>query len=297
MEEKENEQNQDQGELGRLRQEIEEYSEREKRYKQVAKILRDSEIRFRRLFEKTKDAYYVCKPDGQILDINPAGIALLGYVTKEEFLFNSNMNNLYQNPRNLDRYYELMEAHGYVKDFELILKKRDGDLIFALVTAIAVKDKDEKVVEYRGVISDDTERIKNELQIKRLDVELMIAHQQLEEYKKEERLQTGMPEGGTNNFKMGKELSNSIGDLTNTFNILKNYHKELTDYMKSLEWLVNHIEDYDETIFLVKEIHKIQKIKRNKNINYILEDSKKLFESSLKNFKRISSIVSRLKAK
>lgn len=297
MEEKETEQNQDQDELIRLRQEIEDYSEREKRYKLVAKVLRDSEIRFRRLFEKTKDAYYVCKPDGQILDINPAGIELLGYVTKEEFLFNNNMNNLYQNPRNLDRYYELMEAHGYVKDFELILKKRDGDLIFALVTAIAVKDKNEKVVEYRGVISDDTERIKSELQIKRLDVELMVARQQLEEYKKEERLKPGMPGGGKNDFEMGKELSNPIGDLTNNYNILKNYHKELIDYMKSLEWLVNHIEDYDETIFLVKEIHKIQKIKRNKNINYILEDSKKLFESSSKNFKRISSIISRLKTK
>jgi PAS domain S-box-containing protein len=297
MDEKESEQNQDQDELTRLRQEIEDYSEREKRYKLVAKVLRDSEIRFRRLFEKTKDAYYVCKPNGQILDINPAGIELLGYVTKEEFLFNNNMNNLYQNPRNLDRYYELMEAHGYVKDFELILKKRDGDLIFALVTAIAVKDKNEKVVEYRGVISDDTDRIKTELQIKRLDVELMIAHQQLEEYKKEERLKPEMIGGGTNDLEMGKELSNPIGDLTNSYNILKNYHKELIDYMKSLEWLVNHIEDYDETIFLVKEIHKIQKIKRNKNINYILEDSKKLFESSSKNFKRISSIIGRLKAK
>jgi hypothetical protein len=170
-------------------------------------------------------------------------------------------------------------------------------LIFALVTAIAVKDKNEKVVEYRGVISDDTERIKSELQIKRLDVELMVAHQQLEEYKKEERLKPGMPGRGPNDFEMGKELSNPIGDLTNSYNILKNYHKELIDYMQSLEWLVNHIEDYDETIFLVKEIHKIQKIKRNKNINYILEDSKKLFESSSKNFKRISSIISRLKTR
>ena len=205
------------------------------------------------------------------------------------------MNKLYQNPRNLDRYYELMESQGFVKDFELILKKKDGGLIFALVTAIAIKNKDGKLIEYRGIISDDTEKIKNELQVKQLDVELMVAQQELKELHQTGQFRSAKPAAWEGFHGIGNELTHPIGDIMNNLNILKNYLMVLEEYIRALEWLTNHIQDYDETIFLVNEIQKVENLKENRNIDYILEDSEHLFNASMKGFSRIFSLISRLK--
>lgn len=281
-------------ELARLQEIIEEYREKGKKLTRVAQFLRDSELRFRNLLEKMSDGYFVCKPDGRILDINPAGMKLLGYNSKEELLSTTNMHDLYQNPANLERYHQLMVTQGYVKDFELILKKKDGGIILAFVTAIGIKDKYGNTVEYRGIISDDTERIKGEMKIKQMDVELMVAHQELELIKSAAGFQQGNT-AVTNTQGIGNELSHPVGEVINNFNILKNYFHEIHEYVRSLELLVNHIQDYDETIFLVNQIQRVQQLKKNKNVDYLLEDTENLLNISSKDFTRISSIVSRLK--
>ncbi len=281
-------------ELAHLREILEESREKEKKLTRVAQFLRDSELRFRRLLEKMSDGYFVCNPDGRILDINPAGMKLLGYISKEEFLSTNNMHDLYQNPTNLKQYHQLMVTQGYVKDFELILKKKDGNIILAFVTAIGVKDKYGNTVEYRGIISDDTERVKSEMKIKQMEVELMVAHQEVELLKSAVGVHM-RSKSATDTQGLGNELSHPVGEVTNNFNILKNYFQEIHEYVRSLEWLVNHIEDYDETIFLVNEIQRVQKLKKNKNVDYLIEDAENLLNVSSKDFFRISSIVSRLK--
>lgn len=278
--------------LNTLQKELSETKEKERKYKLALNILRDSEQRYRNLFDILKDAYFVSKPDGEILDINPAGVQMLGYQSREDFLKIHNLNNLYQNPRNLDRYYQLMESQGFVKDFELILKRKDGLVIFALVTAISVKDKKGTVVEYRGIISDDTEGIKNECRVKRMDVELMLARQELEEYKKQ-KIDT-LPLVW-DLYNIGVDLGVAAGDIVNNLNILKTHLKTVSRYILSLEWLTNHIQDYDETIFLVKEIEKVQELRKSDNIDYIIKDSDTLFENTLKSFEKISTIISLIK--
>jgi len=147
-------------------------------------------------------------------------------------------------------------------------------------------------VEYRGIISDDTEGIKNECRVKRMDVELMLARQELEEYKKQ-KIDT-LP-SVWDLYNIGVDLGVVAGDIVNNLNILKNYLKTISRYIHSLEWLTNHIQDYDKTIFLVKEIEKVQEIRKSDNIDYTIKDSDTLFENSLKGFEKISTIISLLK--
>ena len=47
---------------------------------------RVAEEKFRSLFERSKDAVFITTPEGRILDMNPAGIEMLGYDTKEQLL-------------------------------------------------------------------------------------------------------------------------------------------------------------------------------------------------------------------
>ncbi len=45
--------------------------------------IRASEQKYRRLFEESIDVIYLSTPAGQVLDINPAGLELLGYTRAE----------------------------------------------------------------------------------------------------------------------------------------------------------------------------------------------------------------------
>jgi PAS domain S-box-containing protein len=53
--------------------------------KRAEDALRESEERFRKIFNNTKDAIFIVNPDGSFADINEAACAMLGY-TKEELL-------------------------------------------------------------------------------------------------------------------------------------------------------------------------------------------------------------------
>jgi PAS domain-containing protein len=59
--------------------------------------LKDSERKYRTLFEESKDVLYICNLDGKLLDINPAGVELFGYDSKAEMLDISIERDLFVN--------------------------------------------------------------------------------------------------------------------------------------------------------------------------------------------------------
>jgi PAS domain S-box-containing protein len=70
----------------RIEDELSKYQEHlEEMVRRRTSELAESEDRFRKIFELTKDAIFIEKPTGEILDVNKAGCAMLGY-TREEFL-------------------------------------------------------------------------------------------------------------------------------------------------------------------------------------------------------------------
>lgn len=116
--------------------------------------LRQSEKKYRALFEDSKDAIYLTDPDGQIIDVNPAGLSLFGY-TREEAQ-HANVFHVYSNPHDRLGFQEEMERHGSVKDFEIKLRKKDGTLINCLVTASLRQADDGTVLGYQGILRDIT---------------------------------------------------------------------------------------------------------------------------------------------
>ncbi len=117
--------------------------------------LRKSEEKYRALFEETKDMVFITSPDGRFIDINPAGVDLLGFSSKKEVL-QTKVEEVYADPDLRRIYSEIMAREGSVKDFEIKVRRKDGKKLVMLETSVAVRDGNGKIIAYRGIVRDIT---------------------------------------------------------------------------------------------------------------------------------------------
>ncbi len=127
--------------------------------------LRDSEARYRDLFENSVDAIYLSTPSGRMLDINPAGVRLFGFSSKQELLNVDDISVFYDNKEDREVFARTVEAKGVVRDFEVKIKRKDGQRITVLDTASVVLDDKGQIAGYHGLLRDLTEKRKLEEQL------------------------------------------------------------------------------------------------------------------------------------
>ena len=133
--------------------------------RQIQNALRESEEKYRSLFEESKDAVFISTPEGRLIDINSAGVDLFGYTSKDEILSINIAQELYINPHDRGVFHKTLAKAGFVKNYELILKRKDGKKLIALESATVVRDEQGKTVAYQGIIHDLTERKQIEEQL------------------------------------------------------------------------------------------------------------------------------------
>jgi PAS domain S-box-containing protein len=141
--------------------------------RQAEEKVKESNKKYYSLFEKSKDVIYISSPEGKLIDINPAAVELFGYSSKEEFLKVDISKDLYFDSKDRERFKQLLSDHGFVKDFESILKRKDGQKLVVLETTTAIRDANGEIKEYQGIIRDITER-------KQIEEALQKAHDELE---------------------------------------------------------------------------------------------------------------------
>jgi PAS domain S-box-containing protein len=139
----------------------------------VEEVLRAINKKYQTLFESSKDVVFISSPEGKFLDINPAGVELYAYDSKEELLKIDVTKDLYVHPGDRQRFQEELTRCGFVKEYEMLLKRKDGQQLVVLETAIAVRDDKGNVIAYQGFTRNITER-------KRAEEELRKAHTELE---------------------------------------------------------------------------------------------------------------------
>jgi len=121
-------------------------------------LLRRSEEKYHALFEESKDGVFIATPEGKFLDINPAGIELFAYPSKEELLQIDIGRDLFLNPDDWRTYQETIARQGFVKDYELAVKRKDGLEVAITLTCNVVRDSKGTIVAYRGIMRDITEQ-------------------------------------------------------------------------------------------------------------------------------------------
>ncbi|MFA4861405.1 PAS domain S-box protein [Methanoregula sp.] len=136
------------------------------KHKKVEEALRKSEEKYRTLFEDSFDGLFITSPAGKILDMNKKGILLFGYNTKEEILNLDLERDVYANPLDRKRILAMVNAQG-TAEYEVVVKKKSGEMIVTYCSLTAVKDKTGSITSYRGIIRDITDKKRAEEALKK----------------------------------------------------------------------------------------------------------------------------------
>ncbi|GIK43103.1 MAG: hypothetical protein BroJett011_69360 [Chloroflexota bacterium] len=116
-----------------------------------------SEKRYRTLFEESKDAIVIVSPEGKFIEVNSAAVELLGYDAVEELL-QSDLFQYLNNTPDLDKFTQTLAQQGFIKDFEFTLRKKDGQKVTVLGTAMAMYNEAGEIAAYQAIVRDITER-------------------------------------------------------------------------------------------------------------------------------------------
>ncbi|MCA9408607.1 MAG: PAS domain-containing protein [Candidatus Omnitrophica bacterium] len=110
---------------------------------------------YQSLFASYKGCIYICTKEGKWFDINEEGARMFGYDSREEFLENTNVQDIYFNKRDRKKNTSYIERNGGVKNFEFRFRKKDNTPIDIQVTANVIM-RDGKVWGYNGTMRDVT---------------------------------------------------------------------------------------------------------------------------------------------
>jgi len=122
---------------------------------QANEALRESEERYRRLFEDDLTGDYLATPDGRILDCNPAFIAILGFQSRTEAL-RTNLRTLHAEEEDYATFIADLRARGKLEQYECVRQRRDGVRIHVVENAVVVTDARGEVQQIRGYLFDNT---------------------------------------------------------------------------------------------------------------------------------------------
>ena len=127
--------------------------------KSLENSLKYSEFKYRRLFESTKDMVFIISLEGLFLDINQAMVDLLDYKKKEDLYSLGNIEHIFIDPIHWQVCKKQIDLNGFIQDFEVGFKKRDGTRLHGCLSANVFLDDNKNIIGYEGIAKDITARM------------------------------------------------------------------------------------------------------------------------------------------
>jgi len=126
------------------------------------KAWKESEKKYRSIFENLIDGIFRCTLDGKLIDANPAMIKMLGFADKEELISSEDNAGIYSS-------LKLKEASAKDIIFEVQLKKKAGSLIWVCITSQLIEEEN-KNIYCIGIVRDIDEKKKSDEKITFLSI-------------------------------------------------------------------------------------------------------------------------------
>ncbi len=135
-------------------------------HKRYEEALRRSEARSRSLILSAAFGICRCTLAGRFLDVNPALIAMLGYVSVEDLLQLNIRREVFVSPQGLERLAEDYRRTGSLNGVEVQWKRKDGRVIIVRLSGSASVSSDEPEEVLELIAEDITDRRQLEEQLR-----------------------------------------------------------------------------------------------------------------------------------
>jgi PAS domain S-box-containing protein len=134
--------------------------------KQAEEALRESEKKYRHLFESILDVFYRTDNEGTLLIVSPSVEKLLGYLPNE--VIGKKLSGFYINPEERDIFLSLLREKGSAQEFETPLRTKDGSVVIVSTNAQLYRDNQGNILGVQGISRDVTRRKQAEEQVQHI---------------------------------------------------------------------------------------------------------------------------------
>jgi len=137
------------------------------------KLLKETEDKYRSMFENAVEGMFQTTADGRFIAANPALSKMYGFESPQELLdtITDVENQMYVNPEDRKTMQNLYVTQGFVSNFVTQLYRKDGEKIWISMSARAIKDAQGEIVRYEGTVEDITQSKELEDALKMAEME------------------------------------------------------------------------------------------------------------------------------
>ena len=129
-------------------------------HKQTELKLKETEEKYRNIFENSAEGIYQVAPDGRFITANPAAAHILGYDSSEELVstITDIGSQIYAYPEDRAKALELLRKDGFFKNFEVRNRQKNGNIVWVMANVHVVRDDQGNILHHEGTSRDITER-------------------------------------------------------------------------------------------------------------------------------------------
>lgn len=254
----------------------------EARNRREAEIaLAATERRMSDFFSLARDMMYISDNDGVVTGINPAGVALLE-ADGSEAVVGRSLADFVSNPSTYEYFLERVHDAGYIDDFEILLNDRngrEGDPRFCTISAHEVRDENGRTLEIQGLVKDITDRIRNERELWKTNLELAEVNVKLQQTQdmmvRHEKLAS-----------IGQLAAGIAHEINNPLGFLRSNHAMLSKYLGVMMEINRRLVESGDASYM--------RLFEEFDLGYILGEVEHIFSESDEGYERIKRIVANL---
>ena len=115
--------------------------------------LKKSEERYRSIFENTVEGLFRVSADGHIIEANPTLARIAGFESPKEIL-GVVVEQYYADPSDRKLFLKILIEKGFVKDYPLLMKRKDGTSFWSSHNVKVVRDGEGNILYFEGSLED-----------------------------------------------------------------------------------------------------------------------------------------------
>lgn len=253
--------------------------EETKRKAAERELLEDQRI-IAAFMENSPDMVYRCDAEDRFVSINRAGLALLGLADERECL-GRRFSEFVMNESDRAAVLRRIGDDGFVQDFEIVLTRPDGFSSFCTDSAQAYLSPDGAFAGVQGIVKDISERIENDRRLWKMTMDLTEANVEIEKARDLVITQEKLASIGQLAAGVAHEINNPLGFLKSNREMTGEFVRSLVEAWKELS---------------SERPERAGKIAKRLDLDFAIENLKRMDEESADGIDRIVKIVSNLKA-